>query len=523
MDRYARDDVMAVASLVQLSNPSLSSNTLEVEEPPSGATTEDAAWEKKERKRESDRRAARKRRENRHLDKYCAGCRLPYDQTTLLRYVDDEIKFLGRTKVPIVWQEGYRRSDVGKMSEYGKPSEVMQEAVVVMPLPGGAGGAAETFGPRRVLDYNRVKLAPGVLCYMKMSFQAEGCPCRRITGMIPGPAGTKYCLVEFENKETWWASEHEIIPAREGKRERREVNRLDLSAESTFDINNTGEDRKKYHTLQGPKEEGMLSKAIAEAETFMKAQESPCIEAAAAGALSCRRNADLAPSILALTRANMLFKLLWGGYENENIKARWTITSEMQCGMKIPELADAFTAENPDETRTAIIHTLRTTDKLAEKSWHEVLFDEPAPGAGDKEAKRGEDDPSQKKKAARPTCCFENCTTPAHTTSGKLQLCALHYKDRKKCAKCHTRDRRRKGGLCEQCYEPPDSKDGLYCQYCLDFGHKRQPRKVGGMCQHCIAEGRKRDRKCIECKQSQRKHRGKLCHKCYHSKSQTKN
>ena len=199
----------------------------------------------------------------------------------------------------------------------------------------------------------------------------------------------------------------------------------------------------------------------------------------------------------------------------------------MQCGMKIPELADAFTAENPDETRTAIIHTLRTTDKLAEKSWHEVLFDEPAPGAGDKEAERGEDDPSQKKKAARPTCCFEHCTTPAHTTSGKLQLCALHFKkkDRKKCAKCHTRDRRRKGGLCEQCYEPPDSKDGLYwyCQYCLDFGHKRQPRKVGGMRQHCIAEGRKRDRKCIECKQSQRKHRGKLCHKCYHSKSQTKN
>lgn len=114
MDRYARDDVMAVASLVQLSNPSLSSNTLEVEEPPSGATTEDAAWEKKERKRESDRRAARKRRESKHLDKYCAGCRLPYDQTTLLRYVDDEIKFLGRTEVPIVWQEGGQASRIAK-------------------------------------------------------------------------------------------------------------------------------------------------------------------------------------------------------------------------------------------------------------------------------------------------------------------------------------------------------------------------------------------------------------------------
>ena len=62
----------------------------------------------------------------------------------------------------------------------------------------------------------------------------------------------------------------------------------------------------------------------------------------------------------------------------------------------------------------------------------------------------------------------------------------------KKCTNCKKRGARRKGLLCNPCFEAlnPPAEGDKWCRVCGPFGYKNKPRQRGGRCSDCIRQGR---------------------------------
>jgi hypothetical protein len=168
----------------------------------------------------------------------------------------------------------------------------------------------------------------------------------------------------------------------------------------------------------------------------------------------------------------------------------------------------------PEDYLASLVALAPTRENRITELGNRVTFDTVIEGGINQPMK----EKKEQKKNKTPECSKEGCTTKAHGNTQFL-YCLRHNPNPKMCTNCNDNQARRKGGLCNKCFnKTPKDDNALICQGCVGLGNKRKPRKVGGFCTSCIQENNGKKPHCRKCNSP--RFRGQLCWRCFHEKEE---
>ena len=399
----------------------------------------------------------------------------------------------GKVTDRLIWKKGVQTTQVTNLKKFGPLKNDMTNGVIV-----------QTDGE----DNNRVAIPQGHIKEIKMVMfklpgQTEGCMAEQHVGGKKADNGIVYSLIKWGNEYMWVAKDciYEVESRRQSKRTKR------LGHEDNETSKITGSN-------QGPPDMANDSKNVLD-KMFKEARDGIMNNRDCDGRIdlmAIRLSNKLCPGPTAKKKKRDINLLLQSNLLQETLMGRINGTlPAISCLVAGAE--DPSNPLGPGEYLAELVALAPTRGRRITELGKRVTFDEVIEGKINQPIK---DNKEQKKKT--PECSHEGCTTKAHGSTNFL-YCQRHNPSPRMCVDCNDNQARRKGGLCNKCFDKTPQDDNLLiCQGCVLLGKKKKPRNVGGFCTSCIQgyNGKKRTCQSQNCNRPQFKKQ--VCYKCFHKK-----
>ena len=399
----------------------------------------------------------------------------------------------GKVKGKLIWKKGLQTTQVTDLKKYGPLKKDMKNCVIVKPDGD---------------NINRVAIPQGHIKQTKMVIfklpnQNVGCLVEQYVGGKVADNGIVYSLIKWGDFEYHWVALDNIY----------EVENRRHAKRTTHYLGHEDNKKSKVPGNQGPPDMDNDSKNVL-GQLYEEAKNEIVHNFDCDGRIdmlgirlsnkTCHGpNAQKKKrDINLLLQSTLLHDTLMG-----NIHGRLPAVS------LLAGYADPSKPLEPNLYLDELVALAPTKDNRITELGNRVTFDTVIEGNSKQQMK--EEKKEEKKKT--PECSQDGCTTQAHSNTNFV-FCQRHDPEKMMCSDCEKYQARRRGGVCNKCFDKkPIDDTELFCQGCADGGKKIKPRKVGGFCKSCIQE--KKRRMCQKCN-IRPQWKEKLCYKCF---NQSKN
>lgn len=407
-----------------------------------------------------------------------------------IEYIINEPKE-GKVEEKLVWKKGIQTTRVADLKKYGPLKNNMKNCVIVQPDDGGTNRVA--------IPQGHIKEKKSV--HYKSPEQTEGTMVEQFVGGKEADNGIVYSLIKWGREYHWVVFDH-INQVPNTRRQKR----------TNSHLGQEGNKKSKVAGNQGPPDmdnndsKNVLIKLYKEAKNEIVHN------------LDCDGRIDMTGIRLsnktchgpnAQKKKRDINLLLQSTLLHDTLMGR--ISGRLPAVSLLAGAADPSKPLQPGLYLPSLVALAPTRDNRITELGNRVTFDTVIEGNSNQPMK--EEKKEEKKKT--PECSIDGCTTKAHSNTSFV-YCQRHDPEKKMCIDCDNYFARRKGGLCNECFNKKTINDTeFFCQGCAELGKKIKPRKVGGFCKSCIQE--KKRRMCQKCNLSPQ-WKEKLCYKCFHSK-----
>ena len=449
----------------------------------------------------------------------------------------------GKVKEDLHWQEGVLTSKEGEIKPYGKKTDVILDAAIMIP----EGGSPST--DREIVKTCYIRYENPPLVIVKLGFQKEGTFAKRMTGACPTENGCKWVLVMYDtsDNELQWVPSHAVIdPSSMNRRNCLKVNRAGrhdhAKVEGTVERGYLHEMYKNSVEALGDteKSEGIATRAVNHAKnntSKTRVIKNPKVDNAESSASTNGQEntteSERPPDTLNVTVSPR---------NVEKVEVLTTVSLyhnilEDQSG-KILTLHRIF----PDTSYVAGLWRLHENPSFryteggdSQKTMQELLYNEVNANL-DSEIPRAEKEP------AKDTRCIQCKRNDRKRQGGYCEPCYLKVCPpgqinvpfcKRNCIKCNKHRRRKVGGYCEKCFDKmPHAVEANHCTSCLSVGRTTKASAFGRKCRDCHrkeynngnfnrVEGRG---KCSQCGvvKNNVAYKGKICQACYNKNKKLK-
>lgn len=444
-----------------------------------------------------------------------------------------KIQFIDGQPVPgqclatsqIKWRDANQMTCSGNVvCPYTRGKEILENHVIAV-LPNGS---------YKAIEEGRIRLDPQPQVTYRSYHMKAGTLVKQHTRGCSGRGNNKqYCLIRYENNQYQWVPEEEIIQTEEGRRRNIRKPKFYQNQSQNGDLhykpqNDDNAAREGEHVpFVIPAHQYPRFKKIWSTAKSLVGIE-PSISSAVTEALfehPVREGTgeEGTPNIKIMTETSLLYERLREKIEGKYPPLEDVIGGELEYVAGMSNLVRNGHVLGREGSNVMVRQLLQLSSADAkEEEGKTPTRDEGGEGDSLAQSKKNKSDEDlapqhdwkqkQPQKVIKNMCHHPGCSTPAHSST--LPHCKRHSKRPKLlCVNCQKCQAKRKGKLCEACFQKLHPNESL-CRHCSLMGYARKPRMFGGLCNKCIKDGVKDERKCVDCHKRPRTRRGGRCYFC---------